>query len=139
MGIINTTFCISSFWNTGFWNLIFSGKFLHLYGFFEFLIPFSTYSMSIIFAYYCFSIKARGNENFWKLNFIANAINFILITSMVIFAKIYSMNGSSGAGQIMFIMAPFAVITTLNLALLLYRVPTNKNEENEIPSISETN
>jgi hypothetical protein len=95
--------------------------------------------MSIIFAYYCFNINARRNDKFWKINFVGNGINFILLTSMIIFAKISSMNGSSFAGQFTFIIAPMAVITTLNLAFLLYRVPTNPVDKNEILPINETN
>ena len=139
MGVINSTICISSLWNEGFWSSIFSGKFFHIYRFFELLIPFLMYSMSSIFAFYCFSIKARSSEKFWKINFIGNCLNFILLFALIIDAKILSMNGSSYAANSMFIFALMAVIATLNLALLIYRVPNNNVDKNEILPSSETN
>jgi len=136
MGIVNSVIGMSIFANKNLLNSIQTREFLTLYGFASFLPQVLMPITSILFVYYCFSIKARGNESYWRINFVSNIAMFILYAAIIIFAQIQLMDGAKGAAYSLLIFSPFAIISTLNLRLLFYRFPVKNDIENDAAKIN---
>ena len=131
MGIVNSIIGMSLFVNKNLLNSIQTKEFLTLYGFASFLPQVLMPITSIFFAYYCFSIKAREDKIFWKINFVSNIVTFIFLSAIIIFAQIEFMGGSKGAASSLLLFSPFAIISTLNLRLLFYRFPVKNGDKND--------
>ena len=131
MGVVNSIIGMSIFVNKNLWNFIQVKQFLSIEGFASFLPQFLMPIISILFAYYCFSIKAREDKIFWKINFVSNIVMFILFSAAVIVAQIGFMGGAEGAASSLLLFSPFAIISTLNLRLLFYRFPVKNGDKND--------
>jgi len=131
MGIVNSIIGMSLFVNKNLLNSIQTKEFLTLYGFASFLPQVLMPITSILFVYYCFSIKAREDKIFWKINFASNIVMFILFSAAMIMAQIGFMGGEKGAASALLLFSPLAIISTLNLRLLFYRFPVKNGNQND--------
>ena len=136
MGVVNSLIGLTIFVNKNLWASIQTREFLTFSGFFSVLPQVLMPITSILFAYYCFSIKARGDERYWKINFVLNAVLFVLLTASVIYAEVELLSGTKFAANILVMIAPLALISVFNLRLLFYRLPTKNGFESNAAHIN---
>ena len=135
LGLVNAFLGLSIIGNQGLWHYISSGQLLGNTGWaagLTFSCYIWMYSTAILFAYYCFNIEARRNRLFWKINFAGNSLMVFWLTAIMIWSKIDSTVGASSWGDHGYLLVPYAIFLTLNLTLLLCRVPSKQIDGNNV-------